>query len=168
MTKIITKIVLLFVTALLVFSSCSIIYNRMTTNRYLDGYWGPQWKELNGSGYYGNPGRFVVYNHAYYGHPSEFSYRITINNYDDSSLSNGKWYVFSGAIEYHTVSAPSSYKEASRNFVKYNVETLSKGGNYSVTRSAQIKVHKDKNGYTYNVFFDDVGFGVTIPWPYAK
>lgn len=146
------------------------VTNTISTNQYIEGYWG-RWQTPSYWGYHGSPGSFIVYNPGYLrdNHPSNFCFRITINNFNKDSLPKEEWRNYYGTIEYHTVSRPTDYKYASKVFVQTDLDNLSKVGNYLVKRSAQIKVFKKKNGsYTYNILFDDVGFGVSIPWQHAK
>ena len=150
----------------LFFNSCGMLNNTMSTSQYLGGYWG-QWKELSQWSFYGNPGEFVVYRRG--SHPSDFCYRVTLTGFNKWSLKDGEWRNYDGWVEYHSIyTRPYRYKESSQYFVQYDVPSLGKSGDQLVKRPAKIKVQKKKSGYTYNVFFDDVGFAVTVPWQNAK
>lgn len=139
---------------LFLFTSCGVSYKDMSYSTYERGYWGNwhYYSERTKWAFQGNPGNFIVYN-AYF-HPGDFCYRITINNYNDYRVSSSGFTEFSGTIECYD---PSMY------FIRYELPSLNPVVK-PVKHNARIKVKKEKKYYLYNVFFDDVGFAVTIPW----
>ena len=155
-------------------SGCGLIYNDISYCQYLGGYWG-SWENYyeynNGWGYgtkwsyQGKRDNFVVF--EYGKHPSDFSYRISITSFDDKSLPKGEWKEYRGYVEYHT-NHPVYSSGDSEYFVKYTLPYLSCSGEYVIRRPATIGVNRGSQRYTYNVLFDNVGFGVTIPWKYSK
>ena len=82
-------------------------------------------------------------------------------------VSKGEWKEYRGYVEYHS-SNPYYSSGDSDYFVKNKLPYLSSSGEYIIKRFATIKVQRGSPSYTYNVFFDNVGFGVTIPWKYSK
>lgn len=168
------KRIITILCGVLLISGCGVYKNNISYCQYLGGYWG-QWKNYynysDGWGYgtkwayWGEKDNFVVYEQG--NHPSDFSYRITILSFDDKKLSKGEWKEYHGYVEYHS-SKPYYSSGDSDYFVKNKLPNLSSYGEYIIKRFATIKVQRGSPSYTYNVFFDNVGFGVTIPWKYSK
>lgn len=140
----------------------------------MNGYWG-NWENyyehsMYGGhgirwGYRGHKDDFVVYRAEK--HPGDFSFRITMISFNDSYLTKGEWREYKGYIEYRS---PHAYYKTgdSEYFVRYSLPAISSAGDYTIKRPATIKINKGNTGYTYNVFFDSVGFGLTVPWQHAK
>lgn len=138
--------------------------SRVQYSQYLGGYWG-QWKTFTEWGFLGQPNSFVVYRGRDQ-HPSDFCFRITVNNFASNYLPKGEKRSYSGSIEY---SLNNNDSNATRNghysrwFVENDLPYLSHHY-YTKTRPASIVIEKKGKLYYYNVFFDDVGFAITIPW----
>lgn len=144
-------------------TNCGITSKDMTYSTYERGYWG-QWysyPDFVRWAFKGNPDNFVVY--LYRHHPSDFVYHIQINNYNSYRVSSGNFEQFVGTIEYRK--PYNNYSSA--DFIHRSLPELSSYGDI-VSRPAKISVKKESRHYVYNVFFDDVGFAVTIPWQKAK
>lgn len=158
---------LLFLTCCSLLSGCSILVPttpmRFQYCSYIDDYWG-EWKEHYDS-FKGSPGNFVVF--SSFSHPSEFKYRVTVTNYNDAQLYKKDWFVkFQGYIEYRDITYRTTIKEKSRDFVQTPPSSpISKD---IIKRPAEIRILKKQNGYVYNIYFDGVGLGLTIPWQYAR
>lgn len=150
-------------------SGCSILFPpdplSFSYAQYIDGYWG-KWEKFYSETYQGSPRQFIVYNK--YGHPSNFCFRVTItdtfNEYtvpDDFVSFNG--YIECRGTQWHD-RKPFTLQEQSRFFVR--LPTKSSGN--IIKRPATIRIMRiPKRGYVYNIFFDDVGLGLTIPWKAA-
>lgn len=164
------KKILLLLTCCSLLSGCSLLFPpdpmSFRYSIYLDGYWG-KWSDFYTATYQGSPQKFTVYNP--YGHPSQFYFRVTItdtfNEYAiPDSFVSFKGYIEYREIDYHLGRTPT-IKEFSRNFVT-SPSTFNSGK--IIKRSATISISRTpKRGYVYNIFFDDVGLGLTIPWKAA-
>lgn len=140
-------------------SSCSVQYGAASANKYVGGYWG-QWYSIDTWMYQGSVGDFIVYSPS--NHPSNYCFKVVANNSPDD-IQNGKWYTCTGYIEYHYYTIPKNFSVASKSFVNNDLPYLSCNGSEIIRRPATIKVSKDNDGTTYNIFFDEVGFGFEIP-----
>lgn len=132
--------------------------------QYVGGYWG-QWKTFYSWGFQGRPNSFVVYR-GRDTHPSNYCFKITVNNFTSNYIPKGEEKSFSGTIEYTTNvndNNPSRYDYHSQWFVETDLPSLSYGY-FKTTRPARIVIEKKRNLYFYNIFFDNVGFAITIPW----
>ena len=153
------RTILLIIGASLLISGCGILIPKPFTRAiYKDGYW-DQWYDISGSGYYGRPNDFVLYN----SHPADFFCKVTISNYNENRLNNKQFAVFNGYIEYHDTVEKDSDVGRSRRYIDHFGSSSYAYGNL-IKRPAEIRVLKRWNGYVYNVFFDGVGIGLTIPW----
>lgn len=169
-----TKRIITILLGVLLISGCGVYKNNISYCQYIGGYWG-RWKNYyeydtyGGYGtrwaYWGEKDNFVVYRQG--DHPSDFSYRITILSFDENKLPKDEWKEYRGYVEYHSYD-PSYSSGNSEYFVRHQLPELSSSGNYVIKRWATIKVKRGSPSYTYNVLFDNVGFGVTIPWKYSK
>lgn len=141
-------------------TSCSIQYGSAAANKYIEGYWG-QWYEIPYWMCNGSIGDFIVYHPDQ--HPSDYCFKIHTTNpptFSSDDIKHGKWYTCSGYIEYHYYTKyPTNYAHASKDFVNLYLPSLSSVGAEVLRRPATIKIYKDKDVTTYNVYFDDVGFG---------
>lgn len=141
-------------------TSCSTQYGAASANKYIGGYWG-QWYEIPYWMFQGSIGDFVVYHPDQ--HPSNYSFKIYTNNpptFTTDDIKHGKWYTCSGYIEYHYYTKyPKNYTQASKDFVNLDLPSLRCKGSEVLRRPATIKIYKDKDVTTYNIYFDDVGFG---------
>lgn len=153
---------IVYILVLSLISSCGITTSNMAFSTYKNGYWGSWYNYREKWAFYGTPDSFIVYN-SYY-HPSQFTYRVTINNYNSYRVSSGKFEEFSGTLEYFDELRSLSADE----FVTYTIDHLSPGYGNLHSHKAKILVKKEKYRYIYNIFFDNVGFGVTIPWHKVK
>ena len=132
----------------------------ITTKFSMDGYWG-SWKPLYNWAYYGTPDDFIVY--AKHNHPSNYCFHIRIKNFNPQWVQNNEYQSYAGTIAYTTSLNAYDIAQNSKWFVDVELGLLSHG-EYSRTRSANIRIQKTGKLFYYNIFFDDVGFGITIPW----
>ena len=160
---------ILILLSIIVFTACGPTY-RLSYNKYIDGSWG-EWDVESHPGYvaYGTPDDFVYY-HSWT-HPSQYVFKVKIYNFSTEKLKQGKGegVDFFGTITYrrrthwgaYTIGM-YDYKKQSRYFVDSPIDADT---NEFITRNAKIKAFYHRGGaITYNVFFDDVGFGLTVPW----
>ena len=158
------KKIILLLSLLCVFSACGILtYSNYPFGHcaYIGGYWG-DWERYYTYKFQGTPGNFVVYYE--YDHPSDYGYRVMISNYNDYRVTKNDWAEFQGSIEYKVSEYSlqnNTYKELSKEFVSRSRPT-SIGVN--IKRPATISIKKYGSAYLYNIYFDDVGLGVQIPW----
>ena len=123
---------------------------------YIDGYWG-NWEESS-CAYQGNTGRFILYNG--YSHPSNFYVRLSVYGSASFPTQNDETKSFRGTIEFRNV------EDDAKSFVSHiPVSFKSYGEVYS--RAAEVHVTKKKEGLLYNVFFNNVGLALYVPWKYA-
>ena len=92
--------------------------------------------------------------------PWDYSFKCS---YDTrSGYKEDKWTVYSGTVEYYTSSDyPSISSSLSRSpypFVHPGVWSDAR----KHTVNAQIKIRKNLLGKTYNIYFDNVGFAVSL------
>ena len=151
-----------------VVSGCGILgggapNSQVQYSQYIGKYWG-QWKTFDDWAFQGRPNSFVVYSRD--SHPSNYCFKLTINNFFTNYLSKGEERRFSGTIEYTSGVNDNDASRVgyfSRWFVENDLPYLSHHY-YTKTRPANFIVERKGNLYYYNVFFDDVGFAITIPW----
>lgn len=157
---------LLLLTCCSLLSGCSILFPpdpmSFRYSKYLDGYWG-NWENFFYAAYHGSPQQFTVYNQ--HGHPSDFYFRVTITDTFNEYAIPDHFVSFKGYIEYRQKDGYTTIKEFSRGFV--NFPDVKNYGNI-IKRPARISISRTpKRGFVYNIFFDDVGLGLTIPWKAA-
>lgn len=154
-------------------TSCGILgYNGASGKycQYLDGYWG-QWESffaMTTGAFQGDPGNFVVYKNG--SHPSDFCFRISSRGFDKSAVKKNSWEKLSGTIEFYS-NHPAGGQSASKSFVSSTLGFLDGkaiGNEVVVKRPATIDIQRVSGGYLYNVFFDNVGFAIVIPWDRAR
>ena len=141
-------------------TSCSMQYGAASVNKYVAGYWG-NWQNIQNWMARGSIGDLIVYHPNQ--HPSDYCFKLYTDNppiFSSDDVKHGKWYTCSGYIEYHYYTEfPKNFKVASKDFVNLDLPSLRCRGDKILRRPATIKIYKDKDVTTYNVFFDDVGFG---------
>lgn len=160
------KLVSLVATMFLL-SSCATYVQ--SYNQYINGYWG-EWNHLDNGlwTYKGNPDDFVIY-HPWL-HPSTYYFRVKIFGYSDNELKKNKEMKYAGTIEYQSRETKTigkyDYKQQSLKFVNNPIEAPTDVISSGYTkRVATIYAYYKKGGaIVYNVWFDDVGLGLTIPW----
>lgn len=159
---------------MMLFTGCGILVSRYNFqigfNKYIKGYWG-NWElfyELYRPSFYGTAGNFIVYSGT--GHKSDYSLKIVANNCHLSNKDNSKqWYEYTGSITYRTIEHHNDGKQSSETFInELDEDYIAYGRRHEVTRPATIKIYPQRSGYTYNIYFDGVGLGLTIPWQIAK
>lgn len=92
--------------------------------------------------------------------PWDYSFKCSYDN--RSGYKDGKWTVYSGIVEYYTSSdyptITSILSRSSYPFVHPGTWTDAR----KHTANAQVRIRKNIVGKTYNVWFDNVGFGVSL------
>lgn len=162
-------ILLIFITFLI--TSCGILFtnrNYWAHNIYLDGYWG-EWKHfpLSQPSMQGSYEDFVVYRE--YDHPSNFVLKVKVNGGSiqkdiDMSLASkdaANWILRDGEVTFFVPPKYSSKEDASH-WMAVNFEYLQRG-TYKVTYPAQIRVTIMKHEYCYNINFNGIAIGLSIP-----
>lgn len=157
----------LFISSLTLFlllTSCGIAHKDMSICTYERGYWGrwTNYSEFTRWAFQGRPDNFIVYNSFF--HPSSFCYRVIINNYNSYRVNSGRFEEFSGTIEVFSFGNNFTASD----FIHYSLQSLEPGTGKLVSYNAKISVKKENKQYVYNIFFDNVGFAVTIPWQKSK
>lgn len=170
---------LLFVFVLCMLSILS-IEAAVRWSAYYDGYWGKwytydYWQDASYKGGYGG---FICY--KTYDHPSQWMWKLTINNYipptkkeKKEHLKKGQWYEYQGWFEYYISDECQSIKEilkrlgagfANQVFVCPSQHQTTKGQRPCVKRTvpARIMIEPYKDvPCNYNIWFEDVGFGIS-------
>lgn len=140
-------------------------------NTLIDGYWG-SWKTYSEVPLYGSYSQLLIYN----GHPSNFSWRMTINDYYQPTKQQIKehnktntWFEYKGVIEYYI---SDEYPDARSQLLDegmlcvcpWNHDT-SKGQTPCVKRTSnciiKIAPYKD-HPRCYSIYFENVGFGIDL------
>ena len=125
---------------------------------YYDGYWGP-WK-----GYICSMGfdENSLYFYKPWDHPSENFLKIRVNTSSEPEK-DGKWYVYSGTVEYYVSEEYPTIKDVLKHgfFVQpYDSPPIAKR-----TATATITMHKRlwrKHPRLLTVFFDDIAIAIGI------
>lgn len=147
-------------------TGCSALFgnsDQVQYSQYIGGYWG-RWHTLPDWEFYGTPDNFVVFRHGR--HPSEFTFRLKVNQLNPHLVNKDNWQDFTGSVEF-TTEMPTSYTDGSKWFIDNELPYLFHG-RYSRTRPARIRIIKQGRLFCYNVYIDDVGFAITIPWKEKK
>lgn len=111
----------------------------------------------------GIPDNFVVYKKKG-GAPNDFNFRITVNAFNEKKIKKD-FTSFQGYVEYRCppFATNGSFNEKAKGFL-LGLSIPSTIGDL-IKRPATIRIlRQGKSGYVYNIFFDDVGFALTIPW----
>lgn len=171
------KKVLLILIALFAISKIS--FSQAVEFQYskcIDGIW-DEWQKSYLHVIKGNQDDFIIYYKNR--HPSEYIMRVRIYYYSEEKkskklrLKNG-WYEYSGIVEYFTTDYNSDYQNF--NFKHWpNFCLNAKGSNDGAPiidekyvkvnqREAKINIqaYKGKVPRCYNIFFDNIGIGITI------
>lgn len=149
---------------------------------YYDGYWS-EWEEAYLSDLYGRLDPTIPYLKIYgnysgfctYGntaHPSTYSFKFQITNYTipdkktkKEHLKKGKWYEYSGTVEYYVKEDLPTIKDILKResiFGHFPSITPSYGTRKrSVNATIQIAPYKD-HPRVYNIWFEGVGVGIDI------
>ena len=133
---------------------------------FYDGYWG-SWYNTSNYNIWGNYGGFIVYNS--YEHPSNYRFKFQINSYTQPSKDEIKahWrnkqpFVYYGTAEYYVSDIDTTIKQILKN---YGMPVLTSSSSNAVKRtvSAEIRILPyKKHPVCYNIFFDDVGFAISL------
>ena len=138
--------------------------------RYIDGYWS-EWELVQGC-IHGSYGEILCYdcNH----HPSEFTWRLTLNNFIKPSKELIKdyykkkcWWEYQGYFEYYISDEYQTLKSQLLNRVWITpwLHDVSKGQTPCVKRTvrATVKIapYKD-HPRCYNVYVEGDGFGIDL------
>ena len=138
----------------------------------VDGIWSP-WKSFYAT-IYGNYSQISAFREGH--HPSEFIWRVTINNFYKPYKATD-WLEFSGTMEYYITdefpNAKSQFLDwRQKGFVVVPWEhNVSKGEMPCVkkTSKAIIKIAPyKKRPKVYNIFFEDVAFAIDLNNLYFK
>ena len=153
---------------------------------YYDGYWG-EWEEtyqtyFNGKldptfpylTVYGNYSGFCTYQST--AHPSTYSFKFQITNYTapdkktkKEHLKNGKWYEYSGTVEYYVNEKFPTIKDRlkiSTMFGRFpSVSPSYEAKKRIVNATIQIAPYKD-HPKVYNIWFEGVGVGIDLGTTY--
>lgn len=144
-----------------------------------DNYWG-EWNSFSSNiMFWGNYSDFIIYDAR--NHKSEYFFKLKINNYIIPSkkiikqhIKSGQWFNYDGYVEYWVHEDYPTIKDVFKKFggpKRHNFEgtgIYNKDKKPIVKRVAQAKIQIlcrkwGKNVQrTYNIFFDDVGYGLTI------
>lgn len=132
---------------------------------FYDGYWG----DRHNAKYYkawGNYGGFMVYDS--YDHPSQYRFKFQIDSYIQPSKDEIKahWknkqpFVYYGTAEYYVSDRETTIKQ----ILKYYGMPFLTSSTGAVKRivSAEIRILPyKKHPVCYNIFFDDVGFAISL------
>ena len=153
---------------------------------YYDGYWG-EWEEAYQSDLYGmlnptlpylkiygNYSGFCTYQNTV--HPSNYSFKFQITNYTipdkktkKEHLKSGKWYEYSGTVEYYVNEELPTIKDIlKRGSIVGRFPTISQSyGTYRRIANATIQIAPYKDyPQVYNIFFDGVGVGIDLQTVY--
>lgn len=164
---------LLLLTCCSLLSGCSILFPstpmHFCYSTYENGKWG-QWfyfdvdEQLVGSSltFQGTADNFVVYKKR--GTPSDFKFRITVNDFNTKKIKDS-FISFQGYVEYRCppFATNENFKEKGKAFLM--VLSLPSTRGDLIKRPATIRIlRQGKSGYVYNIFFDEVGFALTVPW----
>ena len=142
---------------------------RIYTCSYFDGYWSDWY--LTAASIKGDYSGFIVYLSSE--GPWNYRFKFTINNMAfpnkkqrKKDIKNGNYYVFSGTVEYYiSDDEPSVLENFRRNRGPYFVPAKLANGRPTkkITSKATIKIAPFKDlPRTYNIFFDNVGFGINL------
>lgn len=134
-------------------------------NCYYDGYWGKETSILNAV-FYGDYHSFIVYNPD--DHPSEYRFKVTIDNYHKPSKSevkmskyNNDFITYTGTVEYYVNEEYPTIKDGLKKFYGPWVG----GGTHPVKRVAKATIgieNFNNHPKTYNILFDEVGFAIFL------
>lgn len=149
---------------------------------YYDGYWG-EWEDayctnlygmldtsLPYLNVYGNYSGFCTYQNT--AHPSNYSFKFQITNYTipdkktkKEHLKNGKWYEYSGTVEYYVNEELPTIKEILKRrsfFGRFPSISQSNGTKKrNVNATIQIAPYKD-HPKVYNIWFEGVAVGIDL------
>lgn len=145
---------------------------------FVNGYWG-EWKSFGYNiNFYGNYGGFCLYEKNH--HPSQFFFRFSIDNYQSPTKDQLKrarksntWFEYTGTVEYFV---NDEYPTIEKQYLKPCFIMPYKPYSYSAdgprvkrTTRAKIKIapYKD-HPVVYNIWFDNVGFGINLETSYFK
>ena len=127
-------------------------------NRYINGYWGGWNNAYYNIEFYNSTTDapyLIIYPPSF--HPSTYITKITC--YKSTQKKNGKWYEYNGEIE-----CGSAYEINSRDYV--SIWPLHLSQDVKTVHRAKISVFNSTidnayKGYTINVYFDNVGIGIS-------
>lgn len=157
--------------------SCSTLYgpnnSGIQMSTYKGNYWG-EWAKVFQGKSSGSLSSFVLYQG--FVHPSDYFIRISIFHGTPSTQPKDVWCSYTGEIEFYTTPPdpqfPRTDRRISEDFItglSYSFPGNSLGIIFPVTgativkRPATVKVLKKRNAYVYNVYFDGVGVGISLP-----
>lgn len=132
---------------------------------YYDGYWGAWCDCVYYYSIYGNYGGFNFYYSS--SHPSDYLFRFQINSYMPPSKYEIKkhWksqqpFVYQGVVEYYVDQYCPTAKDALK---KYPIFVSNSESAIKKISAAEIRILPyKKHPVCYNIFFDDVGFAISL------
>lgn len=146
-------------------------FSQNSLSAYFDGYWS-DWKNLGTAEIiHGNYDGFMIYLQEE--GPWEYRFKFTVDNMTfpnkkqrKEDVKNGKWYVFSGTVEYYICDdypTVLSIFRAAKGPLFAPAKLKNGRPTKKITSKATIKIKAFKDlPRTYNIFFDNVGLGVTL------
>lgn len=134
---------------------------------FYDGYWG-NWNYTRNYKIWGNYDGFIMY--ISYNHPSDYCFKFQINSYIQPSKDEIKahWkskqpFVYYGTVEYY-VSYTYNVPTAKDVLKEFGMPYLTaKGDGLKKVASAEIRIMPyKKHPKCYNIFYDNVGFAISL------
>lgn len=133
-----------------------------------DGYWG-DWKNSSNYKIWGNYAGFIIY--YSYEHPSNYFFSFQINSYAQPSKEeikahwkNNQPFVYYGTAEYYVSDSYPTAKDVLKAYGQpYIRPTATSSPIVKRTASAEIRIMPyKKHPQCYNIFFDNVGFAISL------
>lgn len=143
---------------------------------YYDGYWG-EWHNFRNS-LYGNNSSMIIYVPDY--HRSLYQFKFTISNYHAPSkdeikyhLKNNEWYQYDGVVEYYVTDEYPTIKDVFKKTgfpsIHPALHDINAGQTPCAKRTAKAIIRIEpykKHPQVYNIWFEDVGFGINLNGSY--
>ncbi len=126
---------------------------------YRGGYWG-KWDDGWSCCVKGTVDSFVLYDSI--NHPSEWGTKITVYGLNSKEDLSDEWQKYSGKIEFYSIES-SAIKAAQSKARNASWCYIRPSGSRVFSRPASISVKRERIRVVYNVFFDDVGIGISLP-----
>lgn len=151
------------------------VFSQRSLSAYFDGYWS-DWKQLGTAEiFHGNYDGFMLYLEKE--GPWNYRFKFTVDNmtFPDKKqrkkdIKENKWYVFSGTVEYYITDnylTILSLFRAAKGPMFAPAKLENGRPTKKITSKATIKVAPFKDlPRTYNIFFDNVGVGITLDGSY--